>query len=176
MRTIHGTTWSVEDARAYIKARVEEDANGCWIWQRAKRSGYGGAKVPRRRALGAQQNIQAHRLAYEAFVGPIAKGHGHHGMVVMHSCDTPLCCNPSHLFLGVHSDNMADMRQKGRARGFPGEANARSKLNDTAVLEIRSEYATGAVSQKALATKHGVSRGRVSEIVSGSAWAHILNK
>ena len=34
---------------------------------------------------------------------------------VLHSCDQPSCCNPSHLRVGTHHENMLDMKNKGRA-------------------------------------------------------------
>jgi HNH endonuclease len=84
---------------------------------------------------------RAHRLAWEFRHGPIRPG-----LSVLHTCDHPPCCNPAHLVLGTHADNMADnmadMWAKGRAaRGDrnaarrypermsrPGEANAWAKL------------------------------------------------
>jgi hypothetical protein len=77
------------------------DPETCWEWQRSKDwNGYG-----------LTHRGIAHRLAYEAFVGPIPDG-----MLVLHTCDNPPCCNPAHLFLGTHFDNAADRDSKGRDR------------------------------------------------------------
>lgn len=54
----------------------------------------------------------AHRVAYEAKYGPIPPG-----MVVMHLCDNPACCNPDHLTLGTEKDNTHDAVLKGRRKG-----------------------------------------------------------
>lgn len=54
-------------------------------------------------------SAMAHRRLYEILVGPIPKG-----LLVLHKCDTPLCFNPEHLFLGTHQDNTNDMLQKKR--------------------------------------------------------------
>ena len=51
----------------------------------------------------------AHRVAFEHKHGPIPKG-----MVVMHLCDNPACCNPDHLTLGTQKDNTHDAVLKGR--------------------------------------------------------------
>jgi hypothetical protein len=36
------------------------------------------------------------------------------GMVVMHTCDNPPCCNPSHLRVATQSENCLDRDRKGR--------------------------------------------------------------
>lgn len=77
----------------------------CWIWEgRTVVGGYGIMKANGKRIL-------AHRLSYEIHVGPIQRGRK-----ICHTCDTPLCCNPYHLFEGTQRDNIMDMLRKGRGR------------------------------------------------------------
>ena len=71
---------------------------GCWNWQSAKRSdGYGVFRI-------AGHTRRASRLSYELAKGPIPPN-----AFVLHSCDNPSCVRPSHLRIGSHHDNMADM-------------------------------------------------------------------
>lgn len=88
----------------------------CHPWMRSRDScGYGIA--PR---TTEDRSRKAHRTAWLLVNGPIPDG-----MQVLHSCDNPPCCNVSHLFLGVHADNMADMAAKCRAyRSFGNHATA----------------------------------------------------
>jgi hypothetical protein len=78
---------------------------GCWEWSGSKWFGYGrinaGGKIGR--------PLLSHRVAYEAFIGPVPAG-----MCVLHRCDNRACCNPDHLFLGTIGDNNRDMFQKKR--------------------------------------------------------------
>lgn len=149
--------------RDKIRANHERrDGSACWEWQRARnRKGYGhmrwGGKVH-----------GAHRLAYEAFVGPVEDLH------VLHCCDNPRCVNPDHLFLGTHADNMADKMAKGRARGgrLCGEAHSQAKLTEADVIEIRSRLALGHT-QHAIAADLGVSQKLVSQIKLGRCWGHV---
>jgi hypothetical protein len=76
----------------------------CWLWKgHRNKSGYGRTCFKRRLFL-------AHRLSYLLFVGVIPPG-----MNVCHTCDAPLCVNPSHLWLGTHKDNAMDKALKGRS-------------------------------------------------------------
>lgn len=77
--------------------------DGCWPYLGfLKWDGYGWVRR-------AGKNIAAHRYAWTLTHGPI-KGGAH----VLHACDRPACCNPAHLSLGTHDDNMAEMKKKGR--------------------------------------------------------------
>src|SRR5690242_6357246 len=75
----------------------------CWEWNGARSArGYGKKKIMFR-------DYTTHRLAYAWANGPIPAG-----MLVMHTCDNPPCCNPRHLRLGTHLDNQRDKAAKGR--------------------------------------------------------------
>jgi hypothetical protein len=51
----------------------------------------------------------APRWAFLIYRGSIAAG-----LYVCHSCDTPRCINPDHLWLGTPKQNSSDMSAKGR--------------------------------------------------------------
>lgn len=83
----------------------------CWPWLGAHdRYGYGAF-----RAKSRMPPRSSHRVAWEISRGAIPRG-----MHVLHSCDNPACCNPAHLRLGSHQDNMTDKKLRGRVyKGGP---------------------------------------------------------
>ena len=81
--------------------------------------------------------------------------------VVLHTCDTPSCCNPEHLRIGTQSDNMADMNAKGR--------HPSRKLSDEDVREIlKSE-----LSSYALAKSYGVCKETIYKIRKGETYVRL---
>jgi hypothetical protein len=109
----------------------------------------------------------AHRHAWTLANGAIPDG-----LCVLHKCDNPPCCNPSHLFLGTKRDNAQDMIRKGRDRRCRGIANHKAKLSEYSVRDIRDEYARGA-SQASLARIYGVNYRNIHAIVHRITWTHI---
>jgi hypothetical protein len=120
----------------------------CWEWQRAIGSeGYGNVFDN-----SAGKTYKAHRLAYELFVGPVGE------KWVLHRCDNRKCCNPAHLFLGTHKDNMDDMAKKKRAHVMPGTLNPNAKLSDADIQAIRAipRQSLGGMTNAEIALRYGV--------------------
>jgi hypothetical protein len=136
----------------------------CWVWTGycQSRGGYGRIGVGNRKMEGT------HRVAWELANGPIPPG-----MMVLHSCDVPACCNPAHLHLGTAADNTREMLERGRAADRRGERAGRAKLTEAQVLEIRERYAAGNTSYRKLAPEYGVSYMSIQHAVRRITWAHI---
>lgn len=84
-------------------AKVEK-GDGCWLWTASvNRRGYGKFK------LRSYVQVSAPRVAWMLTNGEVPDG-----MFVCHTCDNPLCVNPSHLWIGTCADNNRDMMEKGR--------------------------------------------------------------
>ena len=144
--------------RSRIKARSEVDAHGCWIWKgNVGANGYGKLSVN-------GKEVAAHRAAFEAFNGAIPAG-----LSVCHRCDNPRCVNPQHLWTGTHSENLADMKAKGRARAPRGERCKSAKLVPEQVRAIRADT-RGA---RAVAADYGINETTVSNIRACRRWRHV---
>ena len=92
-------------ALQYLLSRCRPEVNGCLVYTgfvREKPRNYGDTSY---RGV----KWRTHRLAYF-----LSKGEIPQDKVVMHSCDNPPCCNPAHLKLGTHKENMAECRAKNR--------------------------------------------------------------
>ena len=140
--------------------------DACWLWTAGLfTSGYGQFRVGARK-------VRAHRAALDLSGVTLAPG-----QLACHRCDTPRCCNPSHLFVGSAADNARDRDQKGRARHGEGprpktrgSGNHAAKLTQRDVDCIRDMAMVG-VRQRDIAERFGVSQSQVGNIVRGKCWA-----
>ena len=156
-----------EKTRFWEKVAFPDD-NECWNWIGGiVKRGYGSFGI--RCDDNKIRMKYAHRIAWEYCNGKIPIG-----MNVLHHCDNPRCVNPTHLFLGTHSDNMVDMHSKSRGGNLVGEKSNLSKLSEKDVLKIRNYYKDKKYNQYELAFIFNVSQACISDIVNRKTWKHII--
>ena len=166
----HGKFCSRFCAREYSKKPFYErlwdkievkGKNDCWPFKKyLNSSGYGVITGNN------DKKYLAHRVAYMSKYGEFPEN-----MNVLHTCDNPMCCNPSHLRLGTQKDNVIDMISKGRCRYVKGENQHKSKLTEVDVIFIRESYNGGNV--KELAIKFGVTATNILFIIKRKSWKHV---
>lgn len=133
-----------------------EPNSGCWLWTSSIDStGYGTFWKDK-------TSHKAHRLSYQIYRGEIPLG-----MQVCHKCDTPLCVNPEHLFIGTLQDNMHDRNSK--RRQAHGVRHSRAKICEADVVAIRSSTETTV----SLSKKYNVGSDVISRIKNHKAWRHV---
>ena len=149
-----------EEAARFCSKIFRSEFGGCWYWAGCLTPQGYGAFGTWRKGTGL-----AHRICWELFIGPIPDG-----MVLIHSCDNPMCVNINHLRVGTQAENLSDMALKGRASR--GSHRTHSKLNDQLVGEIINLHASG-VSQCKLAKQFGVTRWVINSVVKRTGWKHV---
>lgn len=129
------------------------ESDDCWGWSGSLSHGYGRIM----RGGRGSAFVTAPRASYEVFVGPVPTE-----LEVCHTCDNRACCNPRHLFLATHRENMIDMAKKLRS--------PRRRLDLSQVHDIRARYASGST-QTEVGRDFGISRVQVKNIVTRRQWA-----
>lgn len=143
--------------KCQLLARKVEEGE-CWVWPGLiNANGYGRIQVGAKR-------LAVHRLAYEAFCGPITDG-----LHVCHRCDNRPCWNPEHLFLGTRSDNIRDAVSKGRWVTQRGEKHKRAVATADLVRKIRASP----LGKTLAAREFGVSRTQIARIRRRESWKHV---
>ena len=81
----------------------------CWPWTGSVGVTRGGRHIGRLYNMKTSHPrvLKAHRVALAIATGEMPEDRD-----ACHACDTPLCCNPSHLSWGTHRANMHDYIQK----------------------------------------------------------------
>jgi hypothetical protein len=87
---------TTDEERFWAQVDRSDGPDACWPWTGAQnpRNGYGYLTY-----RSAQRF--AHRVALELSGQEIPVG-----LLVMHTCENPLCCNPAHLKVGTRADHM----------------------------------------------------------------------
>lgn len=153
----------------WLRTRLEDKVfygspDGCHYWTGHTVNGrYGHIRFK-------ETMVLAHRAAYTIYVGRIPDK-----MVVMHSCDNPLCVNPAHLSVGTQGDNIRDTVKKGRhnpASTFGTLSGRSTNLTDDDVRAIRKELESGKF-QRVIGKKYGIRQPQISRIKNRLSWPHI---
>jgi hypothetical protein len=131
-----------------------EPYSGCWLWTGMVRQGYGELWFH-------AGHEKAHRISWRLHFGDIPQG-----LFVCHKCDTPLCVNPNHLFLGTHLDNMTDCVSK-RRHAF-GDRHGRRKLDSETAEIIRNEHGN----LQEIADRYCICEQTVRLIKNNRIWNH----
>ena len=148
--------------RFFDKIAAPVSPSTCKLWLGGKfASGYGCFKV-------GGKKYRAHRVAYA-----IHNSHLDPDVLVLHTCDTPPCVNPEHLFVGTHDDNQKDKESKGRGVRLHGEDNTQARLKAEDVLEIRSLFSSGTATILELAERFKVHPVHIWHIVHRQTWKHL---
>ena len=99
----------------------------------------------------------------------------------LHTCDNPLCVNPTHLWEGTQKENIQDMMQKGRGKNQfdentptvfkKGHIPASRKISKNKAKSIKTDLKS--MRQCDVIRKYKVSRDTIRGIVRGTAWGSI---
>ncbi len=154
------------EARFWSKVDVR-DEDECWPWNACM--GTSGDSQRRKTVLrygrfGVAPNgtTNAHRVSYVLAVGEVPNG-----LMVLHHCDNPPCCNPAHLFMGTGKDNATDRETKGR--GIAGNR----KLEDWQVGAIVRAHEECELTQRQLADAFGVGQSTINRVLNGVSHVRI---
>lgn len=138
--------------------------SGCWNWRGyIDNRGYGQVKIRRLR----QTALKTHRVSVCHFKEKSLEEIKN--LVVLHSCDNTICCNPEHLSLGTTQENVDDKVRKHRQA--KGSRHGGSKLKEKDVINILSKYNN--LSIKDLSELYNVSESTIRKIKNRTNWKHI---
>lgn len=134
----------------------------CWPWLASTcRQNYGQVVLPRD---GSDQfKAIATRVSYFLHYG-IDPGE----LLVRHKCDNTICCNPHHLELGTHEENMQDKID--RDRNPRGDGHAHAKLTYVDVRKIRTLLTAEEKSLAQIGVLFGVNKSAIYKIKHKITW------
>lgn len=130
--------------------------DACWPWLRGTGGGTGKSKPRPYYQVDGVKHI-AYRLVWELVTGTPLKP----DEFLCHQCDNSLCCNPKHLKIGTHEDNMSEM-----------VARDRHGLTHVTVRRIRWMLATRELTHQEIADMNETSKSTVGRIARDEMHTH----
>lgn len=157
--TRHLTEISEKHKANFWAKIIKREDSDCWDWSGFKdKNGYP-------RMVVNKNPLRGNRISYLIHFGFLTPG-----KLILHSCDNPSCCNPSHLSEGSPKDNTDDRERRGRSA--KGQKIKRSKLTEDQVKNIRDLRSKGA-SYSNLCDQFGVNITAVFSVVHHLTWKHV---
>jgi hypothetical protein len=137
------------DVFKWITIRGDDD---CWLWT-------GGlvGKDSRPYFSVDGKKLLAYRIVYELTSGETLTP----DILIRHTCDNRVCCNPAHFIKGSHQQNMDDMKERQR-HGLPHHT----------VRHIKKLILQG-VPYSVIGERYGVSKSLISEIANNRVYEHV---
>jgi len=155
--------FEIRTKRFWSQVAITANPDKCWLWVgKSVTKGYGTFHL----LIEGKKESRAPRVSYYLFYKIAPKE-----LQALHRCDTPLCCNPHHLFLGTHQENMLDRTNKGRNQD--GEKSPNSKLTIEQVLKIRELYVPKQYTSYRLAKEFNTCQQNIIDIIHRKCWKHI---
>lgn len=139
--------------------RVDTKDNNeeCWNWKEGTTVGGYGCFIYR------GNNIKAHRMAYI-----LSKENIPEGLLVLHLCNNPPCCNPNHLELGDALKN-SQYKYKCNRQNMTLTVDQIKEIH-----KIHEEYPK--LTQWQIAEKFKITQGMISMIINGKSWSNIYEE
>jgi hypothetical protein len=158
------------EQRDILRQRIDSNSvpvteSGCFIWMGCVSNGYGRIRIPNMRVT-----AYVHRIVCLLSIGYVPED-----ALICHHCDTRVCCNPAHVYIGSHATNINDAVRRGRhIAGFAlidqhGEKGPAAKLTEDAAAYIQTSTESGA----SLSNRFGVSPQTICDIRKRRTWRHL---
>jgi hypothetical protein len=151
------------DERIWEKVSPEPNS-GCWLWTAATdKDGYGLVRIDKK-------NVRAHRHMLEQRLNAAIPD----DLQACHTCHTPACVNPDHLYAGTNRQNQNDAVARGTNKGWARIPRCKAPAAKLTEDDVRSIRARASESTHDLAIEFGVGRQAINRILSRKRWGHVV--